>query len=463
MKLSKNIPNSHLFNEEDLSLFEYNQIFSVCSIWMKNKMDNKIATFDLLVRDIPDKRNFLLFGGLEEIVIGLKNWNYKEYQIKSLLKAEIITEQFATYLRKFKFSGDLWAMPEGTPFFAGEPVVRISAPIVEANLITMFLMNALTSNTLFMSKAVRCVIAASPGNCNGIYGTRAHSFESSMKSARNSYLVGTKAIACPSFYNKYNLEIPSGLTIAYHAFIKSFDDEITAMRAAAEMFPNSIALMVDTYDFKQGLENAIIVANELRQKGSALKGIVIDSGDLASLAKYSRKRLDRAGLKDVTITLASNLDEYKIIKLKKEKVPADAYLVITEGITSADEPKLETVYKMAQIQDGVKKIQTAKFAPGKLSLPGVKQVFRICKRGELYKDIIGLENEKLGEPLLKKFIQKGKIVRDLPDLSQIKAYIESQIQKLPKKLLSIDKKIEYRAQVSDKLKKMVEEVKLSHQ
>ncbi len=458
-----NIPHSHLFLDDDLSLFEYNQIFSVGSIWLAKKMDKQIATYDLIVRDLPENRNFLLFGGLEEILEGLKKWKYSEGQTDSLLKANIITKQFAEYLKNFKFTGEVWAMPEGTPFFGGEPVVRVTAPIIDANLITMFLMNALTSNTIFMSKAIRCVIAASPKNCNGIYGTRAHSFESSMKSARNSYLTGTKAIALPSFYNKYKLPIPHGLTIAYHAYIKSFDDELTAMRTAAEFFPNSIALMVDTYDFKKGLENAIVVAKELAHKGSSLKGIVIDSGDLAAQAKYARQRLDKEGLKNTLITLASNLDEYKIIQLQKKKVPADAYLVVTEGVTSSDEPKLETVYKMAQIQDGDEIKLTAKFSPGKLSLPGIKQIYRVFKNGTMIKDIIGLEGENFGEPVLKLYMSDGEIVGRLPSLEEIKQYIATQIEKLPKKLLDIKRQQKYPVEISKKIEKKLNEIKVNHQ
>ncbi|MDP2656755.1 MAG: nicotinate phosphoribosyltransferase [bacterium] len=457
-----NIPNSHLFLDEDLSLFEYNQIFSVSSIWLEQKMEKQIATYDLLVRDLPKNRNFLLFGGLEEILLGLKKWRYTNEQVSSLLTAKIITKKFAKYLKDFEFKGEVRAMPEGTPFFGGEPVVRITATIIDANLITMFLMNALTSNTIFMSKAIRCVIAASPKICTGIGGVRAHSFESSMKSLRNSYLVGTKNIALPSFYRKYNLPIPSGLAIAYHAFIKSFDNEITAMRAVAELFPNSMALMVDTYDFKKGLKNAIVVAKELIKKGSSLKGIVIDSGDIAVQARYARKRLDKDGLTNVLITVASNMDEYKISELQKKKVPADSYLVVTEGVTVSDDPKLETVYKMAQIQNGDHLRLTAKFAPGKLSLPGIKQVYRVYKNGVMVKDVIGLAKEDLGEPMLKQYMYDGKLVCDLPSLDDIKQYIAGQIITLPKKLLSIETRQKYSVEVSKSIKRKLEEIRAIH-
>lgn len=463
MKQSRNIPKSHLFTEDDLPIFDYNQLFSAGSMWLEKGMDTQVATFDLYVRDLPEARNFLLFGGLEEILIGLTKWRYRDHHITALFAPGIITSRFAKYLKHFKFSGDVWAMPEGTPFFGDEPVMRITAPIIEANLITIFLMNVLTSNTIFMSKAIRCVLAARPKACNGIYGARAHSFESSMKSARNSYLTGTQGIACAAFWRKYHMPVPPGLTIAYHAFIKSFPDELTAMRTAAELFgKKGIFLMVDTYDFKQGLRNAVRVTKESAGRGGALKGIVIDSGDVAELSRYARKELDKAGLPQVKITVAGNLDEYKIAKLVAKKIPIDAFLVVTEGVTSSDAPKLETVYKMAQIRIGKQVKMTAKFAPGKLSLPGVKQVYRVSKGDHYVRDVIGLEGEKLGQPLLRKYMSHGKITRLLPDLPHIKNYIQDEIKRLPSRLLKIEHQPLYSVTVSPRLLKQLAAVKKEH-
>lgn len=455
------LPKSHLFLEDDLPLFEYNQIFSCGSIWLKKGMQRKIATFDLYVRDLPKCRNFFVFGGLEEVVCGIQKWHYSDEHVQFLLDNKVITKEFGEYLKEFKFSGNIWAMPEGTVFFPGEPVIRITAPIIEANLFTMFLINAITSNTIFLTKATRCVIAAAPQNCNGIYGVRAQSFESSLKSARNSYIAGTTAIACPTFFRKYQLPMPPALTIGYHAFIKSFDTELEAMRAIAETFPKGMIVMIDTYDIEQGIKNAITVAKELKAKGKSLKGIMIDSGDLFEIAVLTRKMLDKAGLKDVKITVASNLDEYAIAKLKKKGIPADAFLVVTEGVTVSDAPNLEIVYKLAQLQDGKKTVYTAKFSPQKLSYPGVKQVYRVGT-DEKQKDIIGLETEKLGKPLLVEIARNGKFVYELPALDKIKAHLKNQLKELPPKLLDIEKQHAYPVETSQGLKALLEIVRKKH-
>lgn len=278
--VNEGFPTTHLFTPDDLTLFEYNQIFSCGSIWLKKGMENNWATFDLLVRELPRNRNYLVFGGLEEMVQGILSWKYSKDQIQFLLDHKVITPEFGRYLEEFSFSGDVFAMREGSIFFPGEPVVRIQAPIIEANLLTMFLINAMNSNTLFLTKAVRCVRSAFPKNCNGIYGVRAQSFESSLKSARNSYIAGTKAIACPAFFRKFGLQMPDALTIGYHAFIQSFDSELGAMRAIAETFPDRMMVMVDTYDLDSGLQNAVTVAKEIRARGKNFGGIVIDSGNL---------------------------------------------------------------------------------------------------------------------------------------------------------------------------------------
>lgn len=454
-----NIPQTHLFTPEDLSTFEYNQIFSCCSIWYEENMNNQIATFDLFIRDLPEYRNFFVFGGLEEVIEGIRKWNYTPQQIEFLLDYGIITPKFADYLKHFKFSGDIWAMPEGTVFFPGEPVIRITAPIIEANLLTMFLIESVCSNTIFLSKAVRCVLASAPKDCAAIWGTRAHSFESSMKSARNSYIAGGKAIACTSFLMKYNLPKKPGITIGYHAFIKSFSSELEAMRAIAKYFPDQMMPMVDTYEVVNGVKNAIIVAKELKSQGKQMAGVMLDSGDLYELSIMTRKMLDDAGLTELKINVASNLDEYKITELRSKNAPIDSFLVVTEGVTVADAPKLEVVLKMAQLEENGKIRSTAKFAPGKLSYPGVKQVYRV---GNFEKDVIGLTTEKLGTPLLLEILNKGVIKYNLPTMDQIKDYVKNQLSAVPEKLLSIEKCHDYKVDVSDGLVQLLEHVRSEH-
>ncbi len=462
--MNNNFPESYLFTEEDLNLYELPQIFAASAAWYESGMKDDIATFDLMVRDAPPNRNFLLFGGLDEIIGGLLDWKYTEDQVQTLLEAKAITANFAEYLRTFRFTGSLSALSEGSVFFPGSgPVVRITAPIIESNLFTMFFMNALTGNTAFLSKAIRCVIAARPKKCIGLAGIRATSFETAMKGSRAAYiagLVGSDSI--PAFSRKFGLPVVHALTNAYHAVIKSFPSEIDAMRTMSTLFEGMINLMVDTYDFEQGMKNAITVTNELKQKKKGLPNIIIDSGDLFERSATARKMLDTAGLSEVKITIASNLDEYKIKDYMTRGIAADNFLVTTEVINLTDSPKLETVYKLAEICSNGNVKQCAKFSPGKESYPGKKQVFRTIKNGKFVSDVIGLEDENLGEPQLIEIFRNGKLVYERKGLNEIREYTAEQVALLPEEFLQVDKTHEYKPSVSPALKDLLEKVKKEH-
>jgi nicotinate phosphoribosyltransferase len=450
-------------NKEDLPLYDLPQIFAASNTWFEAGMKEVIATFDLIVRDMPPNRNFLVLGGLDEIIKGVMNWKYKEEDVQYLLKAGIITKGFADYLRKFKFSGSIKAMKEGSIFFQGEPVIRITAPLIEANLLTMFLMNALTGNSLFISKIIRNVIAAKPKTCLGVAGLRAQSFESALKCARAAYIAGAiGGNSVPTVARKLEIPLIQPLTVAYHAVIKSFKTEIEAMRVMANLYKGKISLMVDTYDFKEGVRNAITVARELKEKGQSLYGIMIDSGDLYELCVQARKMLNEAGFQDVKITLASNLDEFRIKELNEKNVPADAFLIATEAIAVPDAPKLETVYKLAKMKTQNKTTLCAKFASGKESYPGDKQVFRIYEKNKIKKDIIGLENENLGEPLLIDIIKNGELVFNIPSIEEIKEYLKEQITKIPENLLDIKRTHKFKVEVSKNLSLLFNKVKEEH-
>lgn len=459
--MNNTIPKSHLFIEEDLHLYEIQNIFTACALWLEEGMENQIATYDLTVRDMPKNRNFMLLGGIEEIIEGIKNWHYSEEDVNYLKSNGLCTPKLADYLLNFKFSGDVWAMPEGTIFFPGEPIIRITAPILEGNLLSMFLMNGISSNTIFMSKIVRAVVAAGGTDVAAGGGLRAQSFESAIKGARAGYLVGALS-GVPSFYKKYNLKPPAMSLNAYHAVIKSFPTEIEAMRAAARLFPNNSRPMVDTYDFEQGIENVIKVSNELKETGGSIAAITIDSGDLHERAVYARKAFDEAGFPKIKIFLASNLNEHKILELKQKNTPADLFLAITELATSTDDPKLEIVYKIAELKNGDTVRPVAKFAKGKISYPGRKQVFRKTSNGVFEKDIIGLEDENLGVPLLVKMIDAGKVIYHLPHLDEIKGYIKARLNCLPPELLSINEQHGYEVAISEKLNALSQKVKEEH-
>lgn len=336
---TQTIPNNHLFTESDLRLFDLNQIYQISTIWYEKNMKNYTGTFDLFIRELPKKRNFLVFGGLEEIIYGIQKWKYSDEEIDFLLKNQIISTDFAQYLHNFKFTSDIYAMPEGTIFFPNEPILRITGPLHEVNLFTMFFLNSFVSNTIFLSKFIRIIMVADKTTVLSSV-IRGHSFESAMKAARAEYITGVKVISCPAFYRKYNIPIPMKPPLAtlYHAYIQSFNNEYKAMEAGEEIFPNVILTMIDTYNYVKGIKEAITLGIKLKTKGENLAGVVIDSGDLEKIARYARKELDKAGLNKTAITLASNIDEYKISELKRKRVPVDSFIVVTEAVTSETPP-----------------------------------------------------------------------------------------------------------------------------
>jgi len=458
---------NHFFLPEDQRLFDYDQIFAVSSMWIELGMADTIATYDLYVRGLPKNRNFLMFGGLEEIILSILEWKFSRDEVRFLLKNKVISKRSARYFKKFKYTGEISAMPEGTIFFPDEPVVRLTAPIWQINLFTFFLINALTSNSIFFSKIVRSTLAA--GDKLSVVTcpvTRSHGNESSLKFGRAAYLLGAPSAIVPAFARKFNLPMSKVNTKAYHAFIKSFPTEIEAMRAATSIF-SPIGLMVDTYDLKQGIKNAITVANEIKDKGKKISALVLDSGrdvyDYANQARYARRQLDKAGLKDVRITATGNFDELKIAKLVRMKAPVNAIIACTDLVTSSDDPKMEAVLKLAEYVKEYKTYYSVKLTAGKESYPGKKQVFRIYKKGIMQKDIIGMEKEKLGTPLLVPMVNQGKLVKKLPYLDEIKDYTSKQLKTLPQNLKSVEKEAKYSVSISPKLMALFNELKQKHQ
>ncbi|MFH0853346.1 MAG: nicotinate phosphoribosyltransferase [bacterium] len=449
---------NNLFEFSDLSLTQLAPTYAQGSIWLEEGMDKQIATFDLLIRDMPKNRNYLVYGGLEEIVHYLKNLKYSDEQIQLLRKGGLITNKFAKYLEKFSFSGDVYALPEGTIFFPGEPIVRITAPVIEASLIEIALFGITVSNVIYLSKAAR-IKSVIENKSVSLGMQRAHSFESGLKGLRNGDICGLSANAWPVFVNKYKIpENREYLINGQHFFIKSFPNEITAFRKLAKYFPKDVSFMIDTYDISQGLKNAITIGRELKQKGHTLRYVTIDAGDLGKLSRMVRKGLDGNGLDKVKIIAATNLDEYKIKHLMKKKAPIDVFIVATEYSTMSDSPNIEVVYKIAELRDGKKIHNTAKLTPGKVSYPGRKQVFREFKKGKIYRDTIGLENEKFGTPLLKMVIKKGRPVVKMPKIKTIQKYFNRQLASIPTKLLDIEKKQTYQVDVSNKLKNLLTKV-----
>lgn len=460
MKYPRQIPTPN-----EIPYLDYAQIFVASSIMYETGKGQETATFDVTVREMPGKRNFLLLGGVEEMVSALLNWKYEKEFVDYLLSEKIISPKFAKYLKKFKFTGDLYALPEGTVFFPGEPVIRVTTSLSDANLLTAFLVDVISYPTLFLSKAVRVKLA-----CRGkpffLAGAmRAFSFENIVKIQRYSYLLGS-IIALPYFGYRFGVGKRKPAIGFYHALIKSFANETEAYRHFLPHVANFgiSTSMVDTYNYEIGIDSWIKVEKEARKEGKTLGFVSIDSGDVLKVSRFLRKKLDQAGLTDVKIVGYSNLDEFKIAKLEKQGTKIDVYCPVTEIITVSDRPALEAVYKLAEIIDkNGNRRYAAKFSAGKVSLPGRKQVFRkYDKNGKMKGDTIGLEEEKLGNPLLIQYIKEGKLTFDLPSLDQIKDYINNQLSRLPDDLEDVEQLHAYPVSISPRLNRVLEDLRKHH-
>jgi len=390
------------------------------------------ATFDLFVRRLPENRGYLLVAGLEQVLQFLENVKFTD-EHTTYLKKQGFNSQFLEYLRNFKFTGDVWAMPEGTAAFPREPLIRVTAPIIEAQLVETFLLNTVNLQTMIATKASRVVNAAKGKGVVEFGLRREHGIDAGMKVARATYMAGCQGTSNVLAGMTYG--IPVFGTMA-HSFVMSFEKEIDAFRAFAKTFPDKSTLLIDTYNDIAGAEKAIVVAKELEAQGHKLGGLRLDSGDLAEISKKVRKLLDENGLGYVSIFASGDLDEYMIKELLKKNAKIDAFGVGTRMGTSADRPYVDVIYKLCETQSpNGEYAPIMKLSEGKITLPGRKQVYRFKDElGNYVNDVIALANEKLeAEPLLVKVMENGRITYEFPSLSEIRHAAEENLSKLPEK------------------------------
>lgn len=417
------------------------------------------ATFDLFVRRLPKNRSFLVAAGLENALKFLEKFSFTSQDIDFLKQKEIFKDDFLHYLAALRFTGDVYALPEGAIFFPGEPVLRVSAPILEAQLVESYLLNVINLATTICSKAARVVIAAKGKGVYDFSLRRTQGPDAGMAAARSSYIAGcagTSNVLAGALYN-----IPLAGTMA-HSFIMSFRDELESFRSYAWTFPDSSTLLVDTYDYRKGIQNAIQAAGELEAEGHKLRAIRLDSGNLASISKLARSLLDAHGLRYVKILASGNLDEYKIERLLRDRAMIDSFGVGTNMGVSSDAPYLDVLYKLSQIDDlEGNAYPVMKLSQGKVTYPGRKQVFRIADRHCAYlKDIIGLEGEKTeGKPLLEKVMENGRIMSSLPSLEKIRELTKDNLMRLPGKYKELKGSSVYPVCLSQGLRQLVSKVK----
>jgi nicotinate phosphoribosyltransferase len=413
------------------------------------------ATFELFVRSLPPERSFLLAAGLEQALDYLENIRFLPGDIEYLRGQAVFDHasgDFFDYLKDFRFSGEVWAMPEGTPVFGDEPLLRVTAPIIEAQIVETFLLSTLTFQTMIASKAARVVAAAEGRNVVEFGTRRAHGPEAGVLAARAAYIggcVGTSNVEAGQRFG-----VPIFGTLA-HSFVMAYNDEEEAFRRFQRLFPERAVLLVDTYDTLAAVEKII-------QAGLRPRSVRLDSGDLLQLSQQVRRRLDQAGLQETRIFASGDLDEFVIADLLARGARIDAFGVGTALATSKDAPSLSGVYKLVEVESGQVPSTRAKFSQEKVTYPGRKQVFRFCDASGNYReDVIASETELYPEatPLLACVMRQGKRLAASPDLQQIQDRAREEVAKLPEVCRRLQRPEHYPVRFSLALKKLLEDLR----
>ncbi|HVP93116.1 MAG TPA: nicotinate phosphoribosyltransferase [Acidobacteriota bacterium] len=444
-------------DEENMSMLTDLYELTMCASYFDNKKFEP-ATFDLFIRRMLPNRSYFLFAGLEQTLLFLKKIKFKEEHI-AFLKKQGFKEDFLNYLRNFKFTGEIWAVPEGTIVFPNEPLIRVTAPIIEAQLIETFLLNTVNLQTTIATKASRVVNAAKSKSIIEFGLRREHGTDAGIKVARCSYIAGCSGTSNVLAGLEYG--IPIFGTMA-HSFVMLFDREIDSFRAFTKTFPDKSTLLIDTFDNIKGAENAATVAKELEKESFRLGAVRLDSGDLVEISKRVRELLDTNDLDYVKIFASGDLDEYKIEELLKKGAKIDSFGVGTKMGTSEDRPYVDVIYKLSEKMDGNGKFSPImKLSQDKITLPGRKQVFRFTdKRGNFLKDIIALNDEKMngGQPLLIRVMEKEEIIYDLPSLEEIRKRAFDNVSRLPKKYKKLKSAPRYPVKLSRRLRRLMREL-----
>lgn len=406
---------------------------------------NQSATFEFTVRHLPANRNFVLAAGLPQAVEYLLNLGFTDDEIlylRGLPQFSLAPCEFFEYLRTFHFTGDLFAVPEGTPLFAGEPLLCVRAPIIEAQIPETYLLSAISFPTLIASKAARCA-AAAEGRAVIEFGTRrAHTPEAGVLGARAAYLGGCAGTSNALAGMRFGIPV-SGTSA--HSWVMAFACEMEAFRQLQRTLGESTVQLLDTYDAIEGARHAA-------KLGGPIWGVRLDSGDLGALSRQVRSILDDAGVHAAKIMASGDLDEYKIRDLVGAGAPIDAFGVGTQLATSADGPALSSTYKLVELNIGGIKRFTAKFSQDKVTYPGAKQVFR-----EEGRDVIVRSGEcGRGEALLRPVILGGRPIEPLPTLEQARARAAESIAKLPPAWRSLDPAEPWPVIYSRELRELIE-------
>jgi len=402
-----------------------------------------IATFELSVRRLPQSRNFLIAAGLEQAIEYLLNLRFEPEEIeylRSLAQFQNAPIGFFEYLAKLRFTGDLFALPEGTPVFANEPIAIVRAPIVEAQLVETYLLSTFVFQTMVASKAARCVLAGEGRPIVEFGSRRAHSPGAGVLAGRAAFIGGCGGTSNTEAGMRFGIPV---FGPAAHCWTRAFRDEEQSFRALQELLGDSTVFLIDTYDT---LEGARLAA----RLGKPIWGVRLDSGDLVTLSKQVRRILDDAGLQGAKIFATSDLNEYRLAELIGAGAPIDAFGVGTQLATSGDAPSLSAVYKLVELKDGGGLLYTAKFSDDKSTLPGAKQIYRYADH-----DVLALysecNDEFQGEPLLRPIVIGGQRLEPMRAIEKSKEHAAKGIAALPERLRSLEEAEPYPVEVSPRL------------
>lgn len=422
--------------------------------YFANGKADEVATFELTTRRLPAGRNFLVAAGLQQAVEYLLNLRFEPEELtylESLPQFQHTPPEFFQYLRELRFTGDLFAPPEGTPVFPHEPIAIVRAPLIQAQLIETFLLATFSFQTMIASKAVRCVAAAQGRSVVEFGSRRAHSPEAGVLAGRAAYVGGCSGTSNTQAGLKFGIPV---FGTAAHSWTMSFATEEESFRAIQKLLGDATVYLIDTYETLEGARKAAGL-------GRPCWGVRLDSGDLPVLSKQVRAILDEAGLQHAKIFATNDLDEHRLAELLAAGAPIDAFGVGTQLSTSGDAPSLSAVYKLVEIRRAGELSYAAKFSEDKSTLPGAKQIYRSADRDVL---ALGSEcnNDHAGEPLVRPVLIDGNPIEALPATPMIRAYSQAAVASLPERLLGLDEAEPFPVEVSSKLTRLAEELREQH-
>jgi nicotinate phosphoribosyltransferase len=412
------------------------------------------ATFSLMVREYPSKRSYLVCAGLDPLLDYLESFHFRSDDLEYLEQTSLFPDRFLQFLETLRFTGEVRAIPEGRIAFCDEPLVEITAPVMQAQLVETFVINSINLPTLVATKASRCLHAAGERPLVDFSLRRTHGMHAGLMVARSSFIggfIGTSNVQAGKTY-----DLPVHGTMA-HSYVESFDREIDSFRAFAKSFPDNTVLLIDTYDTLTGARKAVTVAREMRQAGKSLRAVRLDSGDMVQLSQQVREIFDESGFPDVRIFASGGFDEFKIQKILADGANIDAFGVGTRMGVSADAPYLNMAYKMVMYNGR----PVMKLSSGKISLAGPKQVFRQrTKDGFFKRDLIGLLDEDIAnsESLLVPVMKDGKRLFPAEALPKIQELFRKEFALLPETYKDLQGNPNYPVEITPQLKALQDQV-----